>query len=1476
MSDNSSLSTQDLDLQRTLCAVCEAAVKLVNVDHSGLVIFSESRETGTVVAEYGALITTLELPIQVAGIEPAEKLVTERQPIVSNDVANDSSLGALRPHLLSLNIKSIVIVPIVVDNEVIGSFSFDVITAPRVFEEWDVRECKALAEFASLALKNAYLASNLESLRKAILAVTAKEDRLSIYSAITKEAVGLLKTKGGGIDQLDVMHNELVVVAPHNMPEELAGKRFRVGEGLSGRIIKEKLSSLAITDYQRWPDRAPAFYDTHVLESMLGVPLVWRDEWIGVLWVTDSIGREYRAADIDLLQRLAVPASVAIAQDILRESLRVRANRFKSLSLATTAILSHMTGADRQERLSAIAKHATLVANAETCGVLLVEDPDYLTLVASYGHREFQKGKKIRIQSGATGTGLTGHIAHSKRVFRECGSNLRDHFAVKDKTGGSDYSPSGECFSLLAIPLIRNQQVRGLIRISNKKDDKGKAGNQICFDREDEVVGSIFAQAALAVIETADLIEDVTGKSSLYAQLLETWNTLASEEPLEIRLEKIARNVVQITRKSFCRILLSEGVEDFLTVGAAAVHPRSSGDASLSWGENTSRTVDMTGWPEVANALNAGRPFELRSSDPFERRILERATEMLDLRDSVSKERLPVSFLFSIPMIVGARRVGLLSLGEVRGWENRRQELRGRDRRTELRPGFTPDQKNVATAIAAQATVMIDREWRTRLVNRRAQLFSRSSRALDIIRAEKNSNKKLEVITEQTRFVFGVDVCGLIAQATPEGAPLFVCSSSNGTVRMDPLDSSLPQLGEVMASATNSKTLSNRFANIYPELPICVEGQFSVCLAVRFDYAATSRCLLFIGDVVQPSELGLADLGVLEEFGTHCAMSLTRAAMREQLTNARDGVNQIAIDLALGDQLQALRNVVRGIRMIMKCDAVTLYTIRTVDLEIKAPPATTGLFDEHKPTLYIRPVMDSPVGRVLTKNELHVAADVEHDAVMHGGFIVREQIKSSAGIPVWLPEDKETTPRSSKSSGAQAKKIAVGVLFVNYRQPHTFDKDDERNIKMAAQLAAVAIRNHSLFSEERRKATILTSLYEASKALSGTLDLVQILQHVAEQSYRLAHLLDRQVTHVAAKLFQDNRAIVHATYPSLTASGINVGQSIDLDPATQRRGIVGRAYELRASQIVQDVSKDPDYVTIFHDTKSQMVVLIGEEKCPAETPIGAISVESPDYYAFDATDLAAFRALAALANDALKNAQEFLDRQYALDREANLKDLALYYIKCGILIHNQKAPVTAIKERAITLLQTLGDETNGTQAQKIAASIVKDSENLEAISSQADPSAIQLVTVDLIDLARDWNKRLFANPQLLNVSKFVLGPEETGHRIEIDELLMRHLLKVFVDNSIRAMQGKEEKFIRINIKAGPESSCKICIRDSGKGISPQLWRIISAGKRPESGVESRKGLRTALLIITGFGGKIDLLNSSAAGTEFEILLPLVT
>jgi len=676
----------------------------------------------------------------------------------------------------------------------------------------------------------------------------------------------------------------------------------------------------------------------------------------------------------------------------------------------------------------------------------------------------------------------------------------------------------------------------------------------------------------------------------------------------------------------------------------------------------------------------------------------------------------------------------------------------------------------------------------------------------------------------------------------------------------------------------DDEPVSTRFGGICPALPVLADFTFKSTLAVRFEYAACSKCVLFVGDTRDTCELSFADLSVLEELAKHCSTSLTRASMREQLTRARDGVSQIAIDLALGDHEHALEHVVEGIRQVTDCDAVTLYTIRAVDHEIKAPPTTVGLRDPIKPGKYVRPVLDSPVGRVLKKNRLHTADDAMTDEVMLGGFVGRERIKSSAGTPIWIPTNTQDNPEDTTTNAQErTDKIAVGVLFVNYRTPHTFVGADEKIIRMVANLAAVAIRNQELFNEERRKATVLKCLYDASKAISGTFDLSDILKELAEKALQIVETLDRKGSHVAIALFQNGKAKILSAYPPNNDVRIKVGEEIDLEPINGKRGIVGRTFKDGQSQFVGDVSLDSDFRVVSDNTKSQMVVVIGEETYPAQVPVGAITIESPKRHAFDEEDFLACKSLAALANDAIRNAQQFAEREYALAREENLKDLALYYVKCGILIHNQKAHIEAIRQDA-QKLETYVKKYRTLPAEvQIAIGMVnRNSQATDEIRNLAELSAIDWTAIDVEDFVRGWEERLKMRGDVGDIDIDVDSVENAGKRIRVDLLLMKHLLKIFVDNSVATMRAVFDKKLLISVRS-TRRSCMFAISDSGRGINRERWHEISSGKNPVFGdPRPRKGLRTALLIATGFGGEIRLLKTSRMGTTFELKLPLLT
>src|SRR2546425_424061 len=134
--------TNEQSFEDTLTAVCKAAVKFVGVNHSGLVLFQNNLEYGTVRAEYPpSSNSAVGRRVQIKGIPLEEELINLRTPIVVNNVSEEVALGSVRDVLSDMGIQSILVVPILVGDTVKGSFSFDSIDRFRSFGPDDIQKC---------------------------------------------------------------------------------------------------------------------------------------------------------------------------------------------------------------------------------------------------------------------------------------------------------------------------------------------------------------------------------------------------------------------------------------------------------------------------------------------------------------------------------------------------------------------------------------------------------------------------------------------------------------------------------------------------------------------------------------------------------------------------------------------------------------------------------------------------------------------------------------------------------------------------------------------------------------------------------------------------------------------------------------------------------------------------------------------------------------------------------------------------------------------------------------------------------------------------------------------------------------------------------------------------------------------------------------------------------------------------------------
>jgi PAS domain S-box-containing protein len=152
--------------------------------------------------------------------------------------------------------------------------------------------------------------AHLEALRQVGLEITAKLDLDTLLHSIVSRAIELLGGTEGGLylyrPDRDVLE-WAVTIGPNMAP---IGTVLHRGEGLSGRVW-ETGEPLIVDDYQHWEGHA-AVYEGHPWAAVVGVPVHWGKEFLGVLDVLADSPRTFSPADAELLSLFATQAAIAI------------------------------------------------------------------------------------------------------------------------------------------------------------------------------------------------------------------------------------------------------------------------------------------------------------------------------------------------------------------------------------------------------------------------------------------------------------------------------------------------------------------------------------------------------------------------------------------------------------------------------------------------------------------------------------------------------------------------------------------------------------------------------------------------------------------------------------------------------------------------------------------------------------------------------------------------------------------------------------------------------------------------------------------------------------------------------------------------------------------------------------------------------------------------------------------------------------
>lgn len=223
------------------------------------------------------------------------------------------------------------------------------------------------------------------------------------------------------------------------------------------------------------------------------------------------------------------------------------------------------------------------------------------------------------------------------------------------------------------------------------------------------------------------------------------------------------------------------------------------------------------------------------------------------------------------------------------------------------------------------------------------------------------------------------------------------------------------------------------------------------------------------------------------------------------------------------------------------------------------------------------------------------------------------------------------------------KNRVIGVIDIEAPQPDYFKEEHARLLTLIASRIAVSIENARLYTRMLRQANTLALLNEISRELTSILNLDQLLKRVGDL---LMKLIDYQMFSILL-LDESKQKLVHRFSVRFKES-VQLKHDIPLG-----RGLVGAAVQEKKAILVSDVSKDPRYIKLNPETRSELCVpLIYKDNV-----IGVLDLEHTRRSYFNDDHLRTMTTLAAQIAIAIENAR--LYERIAREEQRLERDLAM-------------------------------------------------------------------------------------------------------------------------------------------------------------------------------------------------------------------------
>jgi diguanylate cyclase (GGDEF)-like protein/PAS domain S-box-containing protein len=552
--------TATLDFNQVLDRILEQVSRVVPNDATNIMLL-EGDQARIVrwrgYERFGAEEFVSTVIFRIPEVPNLQQMLESKEPMVIPDTATYPGWVHIP---VQEWLRSYAAAPIIVRGEVIGFLNVDSAT-PDFFTQADAEVLRAFAVHAAAALENARLYEAeqkrrhiADTLRQASAVLSSTLELNEVLGLILHQLRQVIPYDSASIQQLQDKRLEIVACQGFDEPDKVVGLVFPLDPKFPNYRVVTAKAPLAIKDviedYPHFKNEAN-IYESGRIRSWLGVPLMVKDEVIGMIAVDRAEVRPYTAEEVQLAMAFANQAAVAIENARLYAETRRRLAREERLNELAHALGGAMELATIIPRLLPLAIELT-GADAGTVAVL---DPDRQVITYPYNHNLPDSLASIEVPAGA---GLAGHTMAIRQPV------LLDDYC-KHPAALQPWVEAG-VRSMLAVPLLAGDEVVGSLGLFSLEKVRP-------FGPEAVAAAEAAGRLAAVAIQRARLYEDTRHRATELSTLYEVVTAGMTSVRLDEVLNRTMTALQETLQPDDIAILLVEPETNELIIRAHTGYP---------------------------------------------------------------------------------------------------------------------------------------------------------------------------------------------------------------------------------------------------------------------------------------------------------------------------------------------------------------------------------------------------------------------------------------------------------------------------------------------------------------------------------------------------------------------------------------------------------------------------------------------------------------------------------------------------------------------------------------------------------------------------------------------------------------------------------------------------------------------------------------------------------------------------------------